>query len=67
MMRDSNPQNNQSQNKTSLGWERVKTALCAIPLILMEYAAVNYGDVFAEQSPRGERTELVRLTRENAR
>jgi hypothetical protein len=64
---DSNTQTNQNHNNTPLWVERLKTALFTIPLIFMEYAAVNYGNVFAEQSPRGDKPELVRLARENDR
>jgi hypothetical protein len=64
---DSNTQTNQNHNNTPLWVERLKTALFTIPLILMEYAAVNYGNFSGVLPTRGERTELVSLTEENAR
>ena len=64
---ESNPQDQQNPHAQPLWLERLKTFLCAIPLVLMEYAAVNYGNFSAELPTRGERTELVRLTEENAR
>jgi hypothetical protein len=56
---DSNTQTNQDHNNTPLWVERVKTFLCAIPLVFMEYAAVNYVNFSADPPARGERTELV--------
>ncbi len=68
---DSNPQNNQSQNETPLWLERAQTIFCVAVLsaaeIFTEYARINYGNFSAEPPARGERTELVRLTEENAR
>jgi hypothetical protein len=64
---ESNPQDQQNPHAQPLWFERFKAALFAIPLVFIQYAPVNYGNVFAEQSPRGDKPELVRLARENAR
>jgi hypothetical protein len=64
---ESNPQDQQNPHAQPLWFERVKTFLCAIPLVFMEYASVNYGNFSGVLPTRGERTELVRLTEEKVR
>ena len=66
---ESNPQDQQNPHAQPLWLERVKTFLCAIPLVFMEYPVVIYGNFSAEPPARGERTELVVqvLGRQNAR
>jgi hypothetical protein len=56
---ESNPQDQQNPHAQPLWFERLKTALCAIPFVFMQYDAVNYVNFSADPPARGERTELV--------